>query len=79
MKEPADNVENKRKRAEDDKDSYVRIFRAVTIRTTKSDIRFCRRRTEGYRSETNGNRTLRGGIEETDSREKKRATGSKYS
>jgi hypothetical protein len=43
VKEPADSVVSNRKKAEEDKDSCVRIFRTVKIRTTKSDIRFCRR------------------------------------
>lgn len=43
VKEPSDNVEGNWKRAEEDKDTCVRIFRTVRIRTEKSDIRFCRR------------------------------------
>jgi hypothetical protein len=43
VEEPADNIEDNRERAEEDKGACGRIFRAMRARATRSGLKFCRR------------------------------------
>jgi hypothetical protein len=43
VKEPRDNLEGNWKRADEDNEMCLRIFRTVHIKTMKTDIKFCRR------------------------------------
>jgi predicted nuclease with TOPRIM domain len=43
VREPSDSIEGNWRRADEDKEMCLRIFKTVRIRTTKTDIKFCRR------------------------------------